>query len=487
MNKTIFAPFSKKSIISTTLFVFLMFLSACSAQKEVPASTAVIIPTSTAVPVAETFSDPFAYCAAIGTIDAPDAGYTGEKMPLQIIDGYKQAAGLQDSTEPMEMFAQTTTWRCMDGQVYACNVGANLPCGSKADTSKIPTQAMTDFCLANPASDFIPMVVTGRETVFSWHCVKGAAEILDQVETVDAAGYLAQIWYAISATQFSTQTPTMETTPAAVTPGMNAGILFNSNRGGAYADLYLLEPGSGQLTRLTQGSSNTFPGPFSPDGKQIIFTGFGLTNSYIGLMNADGSQPANLTNADVDEGFPAWSPDGKQIDFTWRRDGNNEIYIMDAEGKNSLRLTNNEKDDFAPVFSPDGTQIAFVSDRSQGDGIYSIYLMGTDGSHVQRLANIKGSSYTPVWSPDGTRIAFRSVQSGSAEIYVINIDGSGLTNLTNNPAEDWSPAWSADGTQIAFQTNRDGNWEIYVMNADGTEPLNITNNPADDQFPYWRH
>jgi hypothetical protein len=27
------------------------------------------------------FSDPFAYCAAVGTIDAPDARYTGPRVP----------------------------------------------------------------------------------------------------------------------------------------------------------------------------------------------------------------------------------------------------------------------------------------------------------------------------------------------------------------------------------------------------------------------
>jgi hypothetical protein len=28
-----------------------------------------------------TFTDPFAYCAALGTIDAPDSRYTGPKVP----------------------------------------------------------------------------------------------------------------------------------------------------------------------------------------------------------------------------------------------------------------------------------------------------------------------------------------------------------------------------------------------------------------------
>jgi hypothetical protein len=145
-----------------------------------------------------TYSDPFAYCAAVGTIDAPDARYSGPEISDEIVNGFIAAAGLQASTEPMDMFQKTTIWRCMDGQVYACNFGANLPCDSKANTDKDPTPEMADFCKANPESDFIPMYVTGHDTIYSWRCASGAAELLEQIAQVDAAGYLANIWYPIA-------------------------------------------------------------------------------------------------------------------------------------------------------------------------------------------------------------------------------------------------------------------------------------------------
>jgi Tol biopolymer transport system component len=298
------------------------------------------------------------------------------------------------------------------------------------------------------------------------------------------------------------QEPELPTTPALATDTATAivppestpisysgatAILFSSNRGGDYQDLYLQEIGSGEISNLTQGDSNTFPGPFSPDGKQIVFTGFGLTSSYVGVMNADGSDPVDLTNLpDVDDGFPAWSPDGSQIAFTSRRSGNNEVYVMDPYGFNVEQLTSNPTDDFAPAWFPSGNKIAFLSDRDNETGVYSIYIMNADGSGLKRLTSDGGNDYTPAWSPDGNRIVFRSVQKGQSDIYCIDINGSNLVNLTNNPAEDWSPSWSPDGTLIAFQTDRDGNWEIYTMYPDGSDPVNMTNNPADDQMPYWK-
>jgi TolB protein len=489
----------KNSILCVWIRLTLLSMAAtaCTTQGR---ATIIVSPTPTAnpTPVQKTFDNPFLYCAAVGAMDTPDARYTGPQIIDEIIDGYKIAAGLEASTEPMEMLKKTTIWRCMDSQVYACNFGANLPCSSKANTDKTPSQEMDDYCTANPNSDFIPMSVTGHSIIYSWHCVKDTPKLLDQIEKVDAAGYLAQIWYPIELNP----TPKPETNPTptvlpVVTPtslptltptplGGSRQILFASNRSSSYDDLYLLDITSSLVIRLTQGDSNTFPGPFSPDGSRIVFTGFGLTHSYVGVMAADGTQAKDLTHAEVDEGFPAWSMDGQHIAFTSRRDGNNEIYVMNADGSQPKRLTNNANDDFAPAWSPDGSQIAFVSDRDRTTGIYSIYLMKADGSAVTRLTKEKGSDYTPSWSPDGKEIAFRSSLNGSSDIYLIKVDGSGLKNLTNNPGEDWAPSWSPDGKLIAFQTNRDGNWEIYVMNADGANPHNLTNNPADDQMPFWR-
>ncbi|MFN2195449.1 MAG: hypothetical protein ACK2UW_04915, partial [Anaerolineales bacterium] len=128
------------------LFIVLLFsLSACSPQAN-PTESAVQITAAPSEPVPETFDDPFAYCAAVGTIDTPDARYTGPQIGAEIINGFKIAAGLENSTEPLEMLRKTTIWRCMDHQVYACNFGANLPCDSKANTDKTPSTAMEDYC-----------------------------------------------------------------------------------------------------------------------------------------------------------------------------------------------------------------------------------------------------------------------------------------------------------------------------------------------------
>src|SRR5512140_1191340 len=81
-----------------------LLLTACSAAAP-----------SAKAPVS--FTDPFAYCAAVGTIDKPDVRYTGPQVPDAIISGFKKAAGLEASTEPSDVFKKATIWRCMASKV----------------------------------------------------------------------------------------------------------------------------------------------------------------------------------------------------------------------------------------------------------------------------------------------------------------------------------------------------------------------------------
>lgn len=145
----------------------------------------------------KTFDNPFAYCEAAGTVDSPGADYTGPEVPEPIAKGLKKAFGSPEST-PLDIFMKGTYWRCMDGKVYACNVGANLPCESKADVSKEPTEGMNEYCKENAGSDFIPMYVTGHSTVYDWKCDGATPVAGKQLSEVDSQGYQKNIWYEIS-------------------------------------------------------------------------------------------------------------------------------------------------------------------------------------------------------------------------------------------------------------------------------------------------
>ena len=144
----------------------------------------------------ETFTNPFKYCKAVGTVDKPGERYTGEKTPYYVAEQLKEEFGAPESA-PIDVFLRGTYWRCMDGSVYACNVGANLPCAEKADVSKEPNEGMINYCSENPDAEFIPAYAQGRTTVYEWKCNNTEPEIVKQLVETDAAGYQKNFWYKI--------------------------------------------------------------------------------------------------------------------------------------------------------------------------------------------------------------------------------------------------------------------------------------------------
>jgi hypothetical protein len=185
------------------LVAMVLAFACCAPSTGTPTATTPGVLSATATPdcggtppAQAKFTDPFAYCACVGTVDVPDARYTGPQVPDSVANALRKALNVSTS-EPADLFARGTSWRCMDGKVYGCNVGANIPCTALANTSREPTQPMLDFCSANQNADVIPAVVTGHNGIYDWRCNNGAPEIVKQVFQVDPRGYIRDFWYEL--------------------------------------------------------------------------------------------------------------------------------------------------------------------------------------------------------------------------------------------------------------------------------------------------
>jgi Tol biopolymer transport system component len=273
------------------------------------------------------------------------------------------------------------------------------------------------------------------------------------------------------------------TAPGADLPGQ---IAFSSDRAGGF-DIYLLR--GGVVTPLTRDPAWDGVPAISPDGTRVLFESTRADGrGDIFVINVDGSGLANLTQAysqAVDE-RPNWSPDGSRILFVSDRSGSPDIHVMNADGSNPVNLTNHPGTDRPAMWSPDGSRIAFSSNRT---GDYEIFVMDADGGNVVNLSQDTARvDFAPAWSPDGGQIAYTSRLTGepNTDIRIMAADGTGQVNLITTPlVDERGPSWSPDGTQIVFGRTEQDTTEIYVMNRDGSDPRNVWRSPGSRDVPGW--
>jgi len=262
-------------------------------------------------------------------------------------------------------------------------------------------------------------------------------------------------------------------------------VLFASNRDGNYEVYVMYDDGANQ-TRLTNNPATDLGGVFSRDRKRIAFAsdrdGPGVRGE-IYAMNADGTNVTRLTfdpaYGSVENHVDDWNLDGTRILFhSNRADGCCvfNLWIMNADGTNPQQLTFGSNNDTDAEFSPDGRRIVFISWRS---GNADIWVMNADGTSPTQLTTNPGYDASPCFSPDGSKIAFWSTRDGNFEIYTMNANGSGQTNITNNPATDTNPCFNPDG-RIIFNSDRTGDMEVYIMNVDGSNVTRLTFNHGHD-------
>ena len=95
---------------------------------------------------------------------------------------------------------------------------------------------------------------------------------------------------------------------------------------------------------------DSYGAAWSPDGKNIaIAVGNDVRGVDLNIytVHANGTDLVNLTEQHgLGQNFsPVWSPDGSQIVFQVDRGGNYEVYVMNADGSNPVNLTNHPAHD----------------------------------------------------------------------------------------------------------------------------------------------
>ena len=196
-----------------------------------------------------------------------------------------------------------------------------------------------------------------------------------------------------------------------------------SDQSAGQSAIYTVPAAGGSPKRITP-LTPSYLHSWSPDGKWLLYTGGRNGEFDIYTIASDGSgAEKNLTNSKGLDDGPEYTPDGKYIYFNSVRGGGTmQIWRMKADGTQPEQITNDDLNNWFPHISPDGQWMAFISfpkDVDPTDHPYykRVYLrlMPIAGGTPKVIAYVYGGQGTinvPSWSPDGRMLAFVSNTGG---------------------------------------------------------------------------
>ena len=275
-------------------------------------------------------------------------------------------------------------------------------------------------------------------------------------------------------------------------------IAFLSSRSRFSIDLYIADATTGRIQRklISTAADPHFDslqfissaGAWDPTGRRFAVAAIREGKPVIAVYNADnGDREREIDIAGVDEVFhPAWSPDGRQIAFSGLAGGYSDLWVIQVESGEVRKLTTDAFADLQPSWSPDGRRLVFATDRFSSSldtlqfGEYELALMDVASARATRLPTFEGTRHnSPQWTRDGA-IYFIAYPDGVPDVYRVNADGgtpSRVTRLATGATAitPTSPALSAaaDGSRVAVVVYRNSTYEIHAIEGDrlrGVEP-----------------
>ena len=181
---------------------------------------------------------------------------------------------------------------------------------------------------------------------------------------------------------------------------------------------------------------------------------------------------------------PVYSPDGRQLAYTGRYDGNEDVYVVPAEGGEPRRLTYHPAPDQVLGWTPDGRRIIFASTRTTARDLPQLFTVAVTGGLPEPLPLPSGNEAS--YSPDGTHLAYspfnqwqpawKHYRGGqTARLWIADLADSSVVRIPRENANDRDPMWV--GGTVYFLSDREGPVTLYAYDTAAKTVRKVLDNP----------
>jgi eukaryotic-like serine/threonine-protein kinase len=214
---------------------------------------------------------------------------------------------------------------------------------------------------------------------------------------------------------------------------------------------------------------------------KIVYSSMVGNNLNVSLVNSDGSDKKQLTVNSGDNYSPQATPDGRFILFTSNRTGGFNIWRMNSEDGSDPRQLTFSDGNFYPSCSPDGQWVLY---DNQSNSTLTIWKVFINGGESVRLTD--EYARMPVVSPDSQFIACRYyVANGVRGIAIVPLAGGRPVKLLPIPIMDWQRVqWISQGHALSYIDTTNGVSNIWSYDLDTGSRKQLTNFKTEQIFSY---
>jgi dipeptidyl aminopeptidase/acylaminoacyl peptidase len=222
-------------------------------------------------------------------------------------------------------------------------------------------------------------------------------------------------------------------------------ISFTSDRDGA-TQIYLLDLGTNNVTKLTSRAEGADQSTFSHDGSLIAFH----SGSAVYVIHPDGSGEQRV-GAGLDNFNAYFWPHFSANDAELIVDRNNEIDALTVQGSSIRMIVQNTTTTIkSPAVSPDGSVVAYHAHCFSGGGLSvwtTPFATNTQVCQGRRVSQVEGDStdsQRAAWATS-EMLAYERVQKATnlATIAVISRQAGSLAcDVTSPGSDNRNPSWS---------------------------------------------